>query len=706
VNSKAASQSASSQRLPAAGATLEQSVAVLRGIGPALAEKLSRIGVNTIGDLLCLLPSRYEDRTELRKLGTLRPGEKVLAQGKIELVEAIYRGRRVLLCRISDRTGSITLRFFYFSRAQQDNLTRGATLRCFGEVRAGPTGLEMVHPEYRLVGPDTPPPDDLLTPVYRSTEGLHQQRLRSLTTQALELLETAPLTDYLGDRLTGDAPALDDAIRFLHGPPQGTSLETLLTGKHPCQSRIALEELVAQRLSLLRINLGRQREDASPLVDDGGQVAAFLDLLPFELTDAQRRSLEDICRDLRHDVPMHRLLQGDVGSGKTVVAAAAAVVSAASHTQTAIMAPTELLAEQHFASFNSWLEPLGINVAFLTGSVTGAARGQSLAAIKSGDAQVVVGTHALFQQEVEYRHLALVIVDEQHRFGVDQRLELKLKGKDGTLSPHQLVMTATPIPRTLAMTAYADLDCSIIDELPPGRQPVKTVVMPDSKRPELVQRVQAHCRRGEQAYWVCPLIEESDSIDSQAAEHVGRELAAALPDLKIGLLHGRMKSTLKDKIMRSFKDGKLDLLVATTVIEVGVDVPNATLMVVENSERMGLAQLHQLRGRVGRGAAASSCVLLYKPPLNELARERLGVMRETADGFRIAQKDLELRGPGEVLGTRQTGIMQLKVADLVRDAHLLPEVIRMSDELIEHFPQRVQPLIDRWLAGQSHYAKV
>ncbi len=706
MNFKAASQSASVKRAPAAESTLEQSVAVLRGIGPALAEKLSRIGVTTIGDLLCLLPSRYEDRTELRKLGSLRPGEKVLAQGKIELVEAIFRGRRVLLCRLADGTGSITLRFFYFSRAQQNNLVRGATLRCFGEVRAGPTGLEMVHPEYRLVGPDTPPPGDVLTPVYPSTEGLHQQRLRSLATQALELLETAPLKDYLGDRLTDDGPGLDDAIRFLHGPPQGTSLETLLTGKHPCQSRIALEELVAQRLSLLRINLGRQREDASALADDGGRVAAFLDLLPFELTDAQRRSLEDVYRDLRQNVPMHRLLQGDVGSGKTVVAAAAAVVSAASDTQTAVMAPTELLAEQHFTSFSSWLEPLGINVAFLTGSVTGAARSQSLAAIESGEAQVIVGTHALFQQEVVYRHLALVIVDEQHRFGVDQRLELKLKGKDGTLSPHQLVMTATPIPRTLAMTAYADLDCSIIDELPPGRQPVQTVVMPDSKRPELVQRVLAHCQRGEQAYWVCPLIEESDSIDSQAAERVGAELAAALPDLKIGLLHGRMKSTMKEKIMRSFKDGNLDLLVATTVIEVGVDVPNATLMVVENSERMGLAQLHQLRGRVGRGAAASSCVLLYKPPLNALARERLGVMRETADGFRIAQKDLELRGPGEVLGTRQTGIMQLKVADLVRDAHLLPEVIRLSDELIESFPERVQPLIDRWLAGQAHYAKV
>ncbi|HEY5623803.1 MAG TPA: ATP-dependent DNA helicase RecG, partial [Gammaproteobacteria bacterium] len=630
----------------------------------------------------------------------------VLTEGRIELAEVVFRGRRALLCRLADGTGAITLRFFHFSRAQQENLQRGLTLRCYGEVRAGPTGLEMVHPEYRLVGPDTPPPEDILTPVYPSTEGLHQQRLRTLAAQALTLLEHSPLTDYLGDRLAGDAPSLDDAIRFLHGPPQGTALETLTTGRHPCQSRIALEELVAQRLSLMLLNLGRRRELASPLIDETGRIAEFLGRLPFDLTDAQRRALEDIYRDLRRDTPMHRLLQGDVGSGKTVVAAAAAVASAGCGAQTAIMAPTELLAEQHFASFNAWLEPLGIDVVFLTSSVSGTARAQTLANVASGDAKVIVGTHALFQPDVEYGHLALVVVDEQHRFGVEQRLELKLKGKDGERSPHQLVMTATPIPRTLAMTAYADLDCSIIDELPPGRQPIRTVVMPDGRRPELVRRVLAHCREGEQAYWVCPLIEESETIDSQAAEKIEADLKDALPELKIALLHGRMKPTVKDKVMRSFKDGRLDLLVATTVIEVGVDVPNATLMVVESSERMGLAQLHQLRGRVGRGQAASSCVLLYRPPLTELARERLGVMRETSDGFRIAQKDLELRGPGEVLGTRQTGIMQLKVADLVRDSHLLPEVIRLSDELIRNYPERVQPLIDRWLAGQTHYAKV
>jgi ATP-dependent DNA helicase RecG len=564
----------------------------------------------------------------------------------------------------------------------------------------------MVHPEYRLVGPDTEPPSDVLTPVYPSTEGLHQQRLRSLATQALDMLETAPLADYLADRLPADTPKLDDALRFLHGPPQGTQLESLIEGRHPCQQRIALEELVAQRLSLLRINLGRQKEQSTALTSGEELVAAFRSQLPFTLTGAQDRSLQAIFEDLERSTPMHRLLQGDVGSGKTVVAAAAAIVSAANGLQTAVMAPTELLAEQHYASFRAWLEPLGISVVCLTGSVSGAARSELLAQLAAGSAQVVVGTHALFQQEVRFHHLALVVVDEQHRFGVDQRLELKLKGKDGTHSPHQLVMTATPIPRTLAMTAYADLDCSIIDELPGGRQPVRTVVMPEGKRPELVQRVLGHCQRGEQVYWVCPLIEESEAIDSQAAEQLEKELKDALPELAIALLHGRMKSSAKDRVMRSFKAGELDLLVATTVIEVGVDVPNASLMVVENSERMGLAQLHQLRGRVGRGATASSCVLLYKAPLSELARERLGVMRETTDGFKIAQKDLELRGPGEVLGTRQTGVMQLKIADLVRDAYLLPEVIRLSDELIEKFPQRVEPLIQRWLSGQIHYAKV
>jgi len=656
--------------------------------------------------LLCLLPNRYEDRTELRALGSLRPGERVLIEGRIELVEVIFRGRRAMLCRIADGTGAITLRFFHFSRAQQNNLIRGATLRCFGEIRAGRTGLEIIHPEYQLVGPSTDPPSDVFTPVYPATDGLHQQRIRTLVEQALSLLEKESLTDFLTDLLPASTPRLDDSLKFLHGPPQGAELQTLLAGQHPCQLRIALEELVAQRLSLLRVNLGRQREQATPLADVAELVGSFRSLLPFALTDAQDRCLEAILADLQRDIPMHRLLQGDVGSGKTVVAAAAAVVSAANGFQTAVMAPTELLAEQHFATFCEWLNPLGLKVDYLSGSIIGGDRPQRMADIASGRSQIVVGTHALFQKEVKFHHLALAIVDEQHRFGVDQRLELKLKGKDGTTTPHQLVMTATPIPRTLAMTAYADLDCSVIDELPAGRQPVRTLVMPESKRPLLVQRVLAHCQRSEQAYWVCPLIEESEAIESQAAENLEQELQCALPDLRIALLHGRMKSTLKDQTMRAFKAGELDLLVATTVIEVGVDVPNATLMIIENSERMGLAQLHQLRGRVGRGATASSCVLLYKSPLTAHARERLSVLRETTDGFKVAQKDLELRGPGEVLGTRQTGVMQLKIADLVRDAHLLPEVIRLSDELIDQYPQRVEPLIRRWLSGREHYAKV
>lgn len=678
----------------------------LRGVGPRLAERLLRLGVQTIGELLYLLPVRYEDRTELRRLGGLQSGEKVLVEGKIELTEIIYRGRRAMLTRITDGTGMLSLRFFYFSRAQQKNLKRGASLRCFGEIRAGSVGLEMVHPEYRLVGPDTAPPSKTLTPVYPLTEGLHQQRLRLLVAQALDHLEQVPLCDYLSDRLPADALKLKEALRFLHSPPQGTQVKSLSARRHPCQLRLALEELVAQRLCLLRINLGRQREEAVPITEGRELVHKFRDQLPFNFTDAQDRALTTILKDLYLNKPMHRLLQGDVGSGKTVVAAAAAIASAASGLQTAVMAPTELLAEQHYANFCAWLEPLGIDVVYLGGSVSGVARSDSLAQIATGSVPIIVGTHALFQKEVRFQHLALVVVDEQHRFGVDQRLELKLKGKDGKVSPHQLVMTATPIPRTLAMTAYADLDCSIIDELPGGRQPVQTVVIPDRKRIELVQRVFRHCQRGEQVYWVCPLIEESETIDSQAIEKVGQELKEALPELSIELLHGRMKSFAKDRVMRSFKAGDIDVLVATTVIEVGVDVPNATLMVVENSERMGLAQLHQLRGRVGRGTTASSCVLFYKAPLSELARARLSVMRETTDGFKIAERDLELRGPGEVLGTRQTGVIQLKIADLVRDAHLLPEVIRLSDELIEKYPQRVEPLIKRWLSGQPHYAKV
>ncbi|HLF10806.1 MAG TPA: ATP-dependent DNA helicase RecG [Gammaproteobacteria bacterium] len=687
-------------------AAFDQPIESLAGVGPKLGERLAKLGVVRVADLLYLLPQRYEDRTAIRALGSLVPGEKALIEGEVQLAEVAFRRRRQLLCRLADGTGSITLRFFHFTRTQQQSLVKGVRVRCYGEVRAGPAGLEMVHPEHRIINAQEPPPSATLTPIYPTTEGVHQQRLRSLVERALRRLHEQPPTDYLGDQIPEDWPALGAALEYLHQPPNDAELKLLLGGKHPCQRRVALEELVAQRLSLRRTAIAARTEQAYALRNPVIELAKLRASLPFRLTRAQQQAVDEILVDLGGDAPMHRLLQGDVGSGKTVVAAFAAMVAAASGYQTAIMAPTELLAEQHLASFTQWLRPLAIEVVGLIGSLNARARAAALQSIGNGTAQVVVGTHALFQEAVSFHKLALVVVDEQHRFGVHQRLKLKLKGENERRSPHQLIMTATPIPRTLAMTAYADLDCSVINELPPGRQPVRTVVMPEQRRAELVQRVAAHCATEQQAYWVCPLIEESELIDSSAASALEQELSAALPQLRIGLIHGRMKAADKEAAMRAFKEGSLDLLVATTVIEVGVDVPNATLMVVENAERMGLAQLHQLRGRVGRGSKASSCVLLYKPPLSSLARERLHVMRATNDGFEVAQKDLQLRGPGEVLGTRQTGVMQLRVADLLRDADLLPMVISISERLLERYPERVAPLIRRWIRGAAEYAKV
>jgi ATP-dependent DNA helicase RecG len=685
---------------------MEQAVATLRGVGPRIAERLTRLGVVTIGDLLCLLPIRYEDRTQVRPIGSIAAGEKVLVRGAVELAEAVFRRRRAMLCRIADGTGSVTLRFFHFSAAQLQNLARGTALECFGEVRLGPTGLEMVHPEYRRIGPDDDALDDALTPVYPLTEGLHQQRIRGLVQQALALLEKAPLVDVLAAFLPDGYPGLNDALRLLHAPPHCEHDDSLAFGRHPCQRRLALEELVAQRLSLLQVARDRKVERSFPLEADAGLLEKFRAHLGFELTGAQSRALCEVLADLATPTPMQRLLQGDVGSGKTVVSAAAALVAAAHRQQVAVMVPTELLAEQHLRNFQAWFAPFGIVVDSLTSTLSPASRSTSHRRISEGQVDIVIGTHALFQDAVRFKALALVIVDEQHRFGVHQRLALMLKGQRGGRMPHQLVMTATPIPRTLAMTAYADLDCSVIDELPRGRRPVRTAAMPETRRADLVRRVETHCGSGQQAYWVCPLIEESDALDSQAAERLFADLKDALPGLRVGLLHGRMRSADKDGVMRDFKGGALDLLVATTVIEVGVDVPNATLMVIESAERLGLAQLHQLRGRVGRGSRVSSCVMLYKPPLSPIARERLGVMRETTDGFKVAQKDMELRGPGEVLGTRQTGLMQLKVADLVRDADLLPEVIELSDALAERSPGEAAVLVRRWNSGQVRYAKV
>jgi ATP-dependent DNA helicase RecG len=691
----------------------DRPVESLPGVGPKVAQRLSKLGVRTLGDLLCLLPARYEDRTAVRAIGSLAVGEKVLVEGVVELSEVAFRRRRSLLARLADGTGALTLRFFYFNKSVEQSLPRGQRVRCYGEVRSGPTGLEMIHPEHRVASAADSEPSDHLTPVYPTTEGLHQQSARRLVARALAALEQETPEDFLAPLLASRAqaggapwPSLAESLRYLHAPPRDAATELLLTGRHACSRRLALEELVAQRLSLRRLGASQRTERARALPAAAARLEAFRAALPFRLTGAQQAALDEIVADLGKDEPMNRLLQGDVGSGKTVVAAMAALVAVAAGCQTAVMAPTELLAEQHFASFDRWLAPLGVEVAALIGAQPARTRAATLAAIADGRAGVVVGTHALFQESVEFRKLALVIVDEQHRFGVEQRRRLKQKGSHDERVPHQLIMTATPIPRTLAMTAYADLDCSVIGELPPGRQPVQTVVLPEQRRAELVERVAAHCAAGQQAYWVCPLIEESELVDSRAASALYSELAEALPKARIGLVHGRMKGAEKDAVMRAFKAAELDLLVATTVIEVGVDVPNATLMVVENAERMGLAQLHQLRGRVGRGAKASTCVLLYKPPLSELARERLRVLRATNDGFAVAEKDLELRGPGEVLGTRQTGVMQLRVADLKRDADLLPLVIEISERLLETAPAAVEPLLARWIRGETEYAKV
>ena len=687
----------------------QRPITALRGVGSALAEKLQRLGVTQVQDLLFVLPLRYEDRTRVWQIGSLLPGMRAAVEGEIQLTEVTYRRRRQLLCRISDGSGFLTLRFFYFSAAQQNGLTRGMRIRCFGEIRRGPFGVEIVHPEYRRVRAEDPAPlEETLTPIYPLTEGVPQGRLRALITEALRELDTSAVRDWIPPHMIEPLglPPLKDALTYMHRPPREAELEELAVGRHPAQRRLAFEELLAHHLSLKLLKRAAKTEPAACLEDAEGLERRFIEALPFSLTKAQARALQDVNADLRESLPMVRLVQGDVGCGKTVVAAAAAARAAGSGLQAALMAPTELLAEQHWRNFRDWFKPLGLTVALLSGSQPARTRRSAFEAIASGEIRVVVGTHALFQEGVDFAHLALVIVDEQHRFGVQQRLRLQEKGQKHGRIPHQLIMTATPIPRTLAMTAYADLDISVIDELPPGRTPVKTVVVPEQRRDEVVLRIVEACRAGRQAYWVCPLIEESEELRSQAAEETAAALAEALPEVRVGLVHGRMPPAKKDEAMLAFKEGKIQLLVATTVIEVGVDVPNATLMAIENAERMGLAQLHQLRGRVGRGSEASTCVLLYRAPLAQLARERLKVIRETNDGFEIARRDLELRGPGELLGTRQTGLAQLRVADLMRDADLLPCVQETAELLLASHADNIAALAARWIGSGERYGRV
>lgn len=684
------------------------SVTALKGVGDAMAEKLAKVGLENLQDVLFHLPLRYQDRTRVVPIGALRPGQDAVIEGVVSGADVVMGKRRSLLVRLGDGTGVVSLRFYHFSNAQKDSMKRGTHLRCFGEARPGASGLEIYHPEYRALTGDEPAPvEQTLTPIYPTTEGLTQQRLRQLCQQSLAMLGPKSLPDWLPEELARDyqlAP-LDDAIRYLHHPPADADVEELALGHHWAQHRLAFEELLTHQLSQqrLRESLRAQHAPALPLAKKLPR--QFLANLGFAPTGAQQRVGGEVAYDLSQPEPMLRLIQGDVGAGKTVVAALAALQALEAGYQVALMAPTEILAEQHYINFQRWLEPLGVEVAWLAGKLKGKARAASLEQIAKGT-PMVVGTHALFQEEVRFHNLALVIIDEQHRFGVQQRLALRKKGVGGMMCPHQLIMTATPIPRTLAMSAYADLDTSILDELPPGRTPVNTVLVADSRRIEVIERVRAACAEGRQAYWVCTLIEESEELTCKAAETTFEELSSALGEVRVGMIHGRMKPVEKAAIMAEFKQGVLQLLVATTVIEVGVDVPNASLMIIENPERLGLAQLHQLRGRVGRGSAASHCVLLYHPPLSQIGRQRLGIMRETNDGFVIAEKDLELRGPGEMLGTRQTGLLQFKVADLMRDADLLPAVRDAAQALLERWPQHVSPLLERWLRHGQQYGQV
>lgn len=737
----------------------------LKGVGPRISERLQRLGILTLQDLLFHLPLRYQDRTRLRPLADLVIHEEVLVEGEVVDAQIAQGRRRSLKIRIEDGRGALLLRFFYFTRAQVEAMRPGRRLRCFGEVRQGPQMLEMVHPELQSLERPAGQPDGLasgsaidpttgieaapkldqatgsatareavpaadpaadpapgveasstagrLTPIYPATEGLQQTSLRALTDQALDRLQHDPaaLKDWIPTSLTAplQLPALADALLLLHRPPAdaGAELTTaLLERSHPAFQRLAFDEMLAHQLALRRLRRARSAQRAPLLRGDRSLRERLRAQLPFQLTGAQQRVLDEIAADLEQPRPMMRLLLGDVGSGKTVVAAMAALQVLEAGHQVALMAPTELLSEQHLQSLQQWLEPLQIELAWLSGRHSGSERALILERIADGQARVVVGTHALFQAEVRFAELGLVIIDEQHRFGVHQRLSLREKGERDGAIPHQLIMTATPIPRSLAMSVYGDLDLSEIDELPPGRKPIKTVALPDSRRDEVIERVQVGCRDGRQAYWVCTLVEESDALQAQAAEDAAADLRERLPGLRIGLVHGRIKAQERAPVMAAFKAGELDLLVATTVIEVGVDVPNASLMIIENPERLGLAQLHQLRGRVGRGSIDSVCLLLYHPPLTRAARERLDILRREASGFRIAEADLRMRSAGEVLGTRQAGAIQFRLADPMRDTALALAARHAADRLLADWPEHVEPLIRRWLGRRDDYGHV
>ena len=676
-------------------------VSTLKGVGPQLSNRLEKLQIREVADLLFHLPLRYQDKTEITPISSLQPGDEKLVEGVIQGCAIRFGRRRSLLCTIANQNSTLTIRLFHFNKQQQSSLKSGGSVRCFGEIRRGPSGLEMVHPEYKILQPDKPSPEleKNLTPIYPATDGVRQRTLLSITTQALiralplvvELLPDIPLLKQM--------PSLQEALQTLHRPTAETIASLPL-----CRERIAFEELLAHHLSLQQLRNSYRKDHAISLPYERGAVDSFIEQLPFTLTAAQQRAIDEIFLDMHQDHPMQRLLQGDVGSGKTIVAICAVLHASSSGLQAALMAPTELLARQHYKNISNLLETLEISTGFLSGSMNTKERAEVTDKIGSGEISIVVGTHALFQKNIQFKNLALIIIDEQHRFGVGQRQALQQKGSDDTTKPHQLIMTATPIPRTLAMTFYADLDSTIIDELPPGRTPITTVTIPESRRDEVLERVHVNCKQGRQAYWVCPLIEESETLQCQAASESAKEIQQQFPDLSVGLVHGRMPANEKDEVMDKFHRGEIHILVATTVIEVGVDVPNASLMIIENAERLGLSQLHQLRGRVGRGTLASSCLLMYRTPLSKIATERLTTIRESNDGFEIARKDLEMRGPGELLGRRQTGIPQLRIADLARDQLLIPTVEDVARQMLQNSPQdKITKLIQRWMPDAERY---
>ena len=679
----------------------------LSGLSKAIVDKLTKLGIARKFDLALHLPLRYDDETALCPIADVMPGEELLVQGMVTDCDIKFRPKRQLVCRIMDDSGeALTLRFLNFYGSQVKLLAVGNVIRAFGNVRLGHFGAEMVHPRFRVAAGDMPVAQSL-TPVYPTTAGLGQDTLRRLIARALSdesLTELLPasLLDALG------LPAFGAAVKLLHNPPPDIAQASLQGRTHPAWRRMKFDELLAQQLSM-RVHYQRRRAAGAPVLRARGNlVSAMLANLPFQLTAAQNKVLAQVRGDLQQAHPMQRLLQGDVGSGKTVVAALAALQCIENRYQAAVMAPTEILAEQHYRKFSEWLEPLGLKVAWLSGSLKKPDKKQSLADISQGDAMIAVGTHALFEDEVVFKNLGLAIIDEQHRFGVHQRLALRMKGTKPNkgAQPHQLMMSATPIPRTLAMSYYADLDVSVIDELPPGRTPVVTKLVSEERRDEVIQRVRDACVEGRQAYWVCPLIEESETLQLQTALDTYAHLQQTFPELRVGLVHGRMKGSEKQEVMAAFKQGEVQLLVATTVIEVGVDVPNASLMVIEHAERMGLSQLHQLRGRVGRGAAESACVLLYQTPLSPMAKERLKVIYENTDGFEIARQDLQLRGPGELLGARQSGVPMLRFADLALDLDLLDAAREAAEQLLRDEPEIAKGHLARWLGGRNEYLKV